>query len=199
MLVTDMKRLDDKRYCLYIDYEPYAPVYDSDIRRLGLECGREIDGGRLECFRTDYLFKRALSKAVGSIKFSDKCEHDIRQQLSRLCYDEEIIDATVAKLISYGYLDDSRHALGYIRRHCRKKSMTVIRHELAVKNVSQEAVDSAIQACELPDEDDIVKGILTKRYTIEDMTHKRDKVLAYMYGKGFDIRRVNECMRELTT
>ena len=108
MIVTDIRRIDDKRYCLYIDYEPYASVYTSDIKRLRLEIGAEIEGDRLESFRRDYLYKRAMNKAVNSIKFSDKCEYEIVQKLRDLYYDEEIIAHTVGRLKEYGYIDDYR-------------------------------------------------------------------------------------------
>ena len=81
MIVTDIRRIDDKRYCLYIDYEPYASVYSSDIRRLQLRVGEEVDEVSIKEFRKEYLFRRALNKAVNSIKFSDKCEYDIRKKL----------------------------------------------------------------------------------------------------------------------
>ena len=70
MIVTDIRRIDDKRYCLYIDYEPYASVYSSDIRRLQLRVGEEVDEVSIKEFRKEYLFRRALNKAVNSIKFS---------------------------------------------------------------------------------------------------------------------------------
>ena len=69
MLVTDIRKIDDKRYCLYIDYEPYASVYPSDIRRLHLKTGEEVGEPVLAQFRQEYLYKRSLNKAVNSIKF----------------------------------------------------------------------------------------------------------------------------------
>lgn len=43
MLVTDIKKIDDKRSCLYLDYEAFGPLYASDIRRLKLKVGSETD------------------------------------------------------------------------------------------------------------------------------------------------------------
>lgn len=67
--VTDIRKIDDKRFCLFVDYEPFSSVYASDIRRLHLACDGEIEWSKLEKFRRDYLFKRAMNKAVNSIKF----------------------------------------------------------------------------------------------------------------------------------
>ena len=104
MLVTDIKKIDDKRSCLYLDYEAFGPLYASDIRRLKLTVGSETDAEKMQQFRSEYFFKRAMNKAVTAIKYSEKCEYDIRQKLKELCYDEEVIDTTLDKLKKYKYI-----------------------------------------------------------------------------------------------
>lgn len=98
MLVTDLKRIDDKRFCLYLDYEAFGPLYASDIKRLKLIVGENTDAEKLTQFRKDYFFKRAMDKAIAAIKYSEKCEYDIRQKLQELCYDNEVVETTVEKL-----------------------------------------------------------------------------------------------------
>ena len=43
MQVTELKKLSEGKYVLYTDYEPYSVVYTSDIRRLKLIVGEEVD------------------------------------------------------------------------------------------------------------------------------------------------------------
>ena len=183
--VTDIRKIDDKRFCLFVDYEPFSSVYASDIRRLHLACDGEIEWSKLEEFRRDYLFKRAMNKAVNSIKFSDKCEYDIRQKLKDLYYDEEIVDY--------------RYACGYIRRNSAKKGIRVIRFELQAKHIGQDIIDLAVEDSDISDESDRITHILQKKYTVEELTEKRDKVYAYMYSKGFDRRKVSECIRNIVS
>lgn len=122
MLVTDIKKIDDKRSCLYLDYEAFGPLYASDIRRLKLTVGSETDAEKMQQFRSEYFFKRAMNKAVTAIKYSEKCEYDIRQKLKELCYDEEVIDTTLDKLKKYKYIDDARYASVYVRSHIQGKA-----------------------------------------------------------------------------
>ena len=197
MIVTDIRRIDDKRYCLYIDYDPYASVYSSDIRRLKLHAGEEVDDTAIEKFRKEYLFRRALNKAFNSIKFSDKCEYDIRKKLRDLYYDEEIIDHTVEKLKSYGYIDDFQYACGYVRKNMRKKGRRVIEYELDGKNIRRDIVEQALnETCE-QDESETILAIIRKKYSYSDLTDKRNKVMAYLYSKGFDHRKINESIRTI--
>ena len=197
MIVTDIRKIDDKRYCLYIDYEPYASVYSSDIRRLKLREGEEIDEASITDFRKEYLFRRALNKAVNSIKFSDKCEYDIRSKLRELYYDEEIIDHTVEKLKSYSYIDDYRYACGYIRKNMCKKGRRVIEYELDGKHIAHDTVEQALNDICEQDENEIILAIIRKKYTYTDLMEKRNKVMTYLYSKGFDFRKINESIRSI--
>ncbi len=195
MTVTDIRKIDDKRYCLYIDYEPYASVYSSDIRRLKIHAGEEVDEQAIYEFRKEYLFRRAMNKAVNSIKFSDKCEYDIRKKLRELYYDQEIIEHTVEKLKSYGYIDDYRYACGFVRRNMRKKGTRVIEYELEGKHIDRDIIKCAIDDnCE-QDELDVVIALLQKKYSSADLVEKRNKVMSYMYSKGFDHRKITEGIR----
>jgi regulatory protein len=197
MLVTDLKQIDDKRQCLYIDYEPFAPVYASDIRRLHLVVGEELEAETLMAFREDYLFKRAMNKAIAAIKYSEKCEYDIRKKLSELYYDQEIIDTTVDKLKKYGYIDDFRYASIYIRTHINKASRRNIEYILSGKNIDSDIISDAFEENELPEEAEVVEKIINKKYKKADLYDKRDKIIAYVMGKGYSYRLVNECINHI--
>lgn len=197
MLVTEMKQIDDKRYCLYLDYEPYCSLYTSDIKRMNLDIGADIDDGVIEEFRKSYLYKRAMNKAVASLKFSEKCEYDIRLKLKELFYDSEIIEFTISKLKSYGYIDDLRYAGSYIRKYIHKKGRKSITYELSSKRITEEVIAEAFKMQELPDERATVISILNKRFTANDIVERRDKVMSYFVRKGFSMRLVLECMNEL--
>lgn len=197
MTVTDIRKTDSKRFCLYIDYEPFASVYPSDIKSLRLVIGKDIAPEKLESFRRDVLFKRAMNSAVSSIKFSDKCVYDIRKKLEEMYYDQDIVQYTIDKLLSYGYLDDYRYACGYIRGHIGRKSLKIIRYELMGRHIAQEVIDKAIGDTDIPDEEEVIRHQLTKRFCVEELANKKDKVRMYMYRKGYDSRKVSRCIEEL--
>jgi regulatory protein len=197
MLVTDLKKIDDKRQCLYIDYEPFAPVYVSDIRRLHITVGEDMDDDKLMAFRDEYLYKRAMNKAIASIKYSEKCEYDIRKKLTELYYDKDIIDTTVDKLKKYGYIDDYRYASIYIRTHINKASRRNIEYILSGKNIDSDIISDAFEENELPDEAVVVENIINKKYKKCDLCDRRDKIISYLMGKGYSYRLVNECINHI--
>lgn len=197
MLVTDLKRIDDKRFCLYLDYEAFGPLYASDIKRLKLIVGENTDAEKLTQFRKDYFFKRAMDKAIAAIKYSEKCEYDIRQKLQELCYDNEVIETTVEKLKKYKYVDDARYASVYVRSHINRKSRREITYALSAKKISDEWIEDAFEENPLPDEREIVMRLIQKKCPASELKDRRDKVIAYLLRKGYPYRLVATCVDDI--
>lgn len=197
MLVTDLKRIDDKRFCLYLDYEAFGPLYASDIKRLKLIVGENTDAKKLTQFRKDYFFKRAMDKAIAAIKYSEKCEYDIRQKLQELCYDNEVIETTVEKLKKYKYVDDARYASVYVRSHINRKSRREITYALSAKKISDEWIEEAFEENPLPDEREIVMRLIQKKCPASELKDRRDKVIAYLLRKGYPYRLVATCVDDI--
>ena len=197
MLVTDLKRIDDKRFCLYLDYEAFGPLYASDIKRLKLIVGENTDAEKLTQFRKDYFLKRAMDKAIAAIKYSEKCEYDIRQKLQELCYDNEVIETTVEKLKKYKYVDDARYASVYVRSHINRKSRREITYALSAKKISDEWIEEAFEENPLPDEREIVMRLIQKKCPASELKDRRDKVIAYLLRKGYPYRLVATCVDDI--
>lgn len=197
MLVTDLKRIDDKRFCLYLDYEAFGPLYASDIKRLKLIVGENTDAKKLTQFRKDYFFKRAMDKAIAAIKYSEKCEYDIRQKLQELCYDNEVIETTVEKLKKYKYVDDARYASVYVRSHINRKSRREITYALSAKKISDEWIEEAFEENPLPDEREIIMRLIQKKCPASELKDRRDKVIAYLLRKGYPYRLVATCVDDI--
>ena len=190
MLVTDIKKIDDKRSCLYLDYEAFGPLYASDIRRLKLTVGSETDAEKMQQFRSEYFFKRAMNKAVTA-------EYDIRQKLKKLCYDEEVIDTTLDKLKKYKYIDDARYASVYVRSHIQRKSRREITFALSSKKILNEWIEQAFEENQLPDEREIVEKLIRKKCPVSELSDKREKVTAFLVRKGYSYRLVASCISEI--
>lgn len=198
MLVTELKKLSEGKYVLYTDYEPYSVVYTSDIRRLKLSVGEEVDNTVLKAFRKEYLYKRAMNRAVGCIKCMDKCEAELRRKLKEYYCDQDIIDTTLGRLKEYGYVDDLRYSMSYIRSHINKKGINVISYELIAKGVPGDIIDKAIAQSDIPDEKSTIMKVLERRYSVSDCSEKRDRIIAFFLRKGFKYRDIKLCIDEYT-
>jgi regulatory protein len=169
-------------------------VYQSDLKRLKLVAGQDIPEAVLMKFRQDYLYQRAMNKALYSLKSSDKTIHELRKKLLDGYYDREITDTTIDKLIRLGYLDDERYAAGYIRRNISRKNISLIRYELLQKGIDDEIIDKAVSESDIPDEYEVVAAMLRKRYDPVKVESSRDKVIGYFLRKGYSYRVISKCV-----
>ena len=143
------------------------------------------------------FFKRAMNKAVTAIKYSEKCEYDIRQKLKELCYDEEVIDTTLDKLKKYKYIDDARYASVYVRSHIQRKSRREITYALSSKKILNEWIEQAFEENQLPDEREIVEKLIRKKCPVSELSDKREKVTVFLVRKGYPYRLVASCISEI--
>lgn len=198
MLVTEIKRLDSKKYCLYLDYEPYSIVYSSDIKRMKLVTGLEVTSQALDDFNKNYLRSRAMNKAVSSLKYGDRTVFQIKQKLKDAYFNNETIEYVIEKLSELSYIDDYRFTVSYINRCINKKSIPVIRYELSAKGISRDMIDRAFEETELPDAKDIVISTLNKKYTKDFCSQNRDKVIGFFLRKGYDYGIISAAISEYT-
>lgn len=143
--------------------------------------------------------RAARAKALDILKFSDRTEAELRRKLTEKGFDEQAVDNAVAYVYDYHYLDDVRFAANYLRCHRSEHSLRELWQKLMVKGVSRSDFDAAI--AELSEEDNCSEigsepsdpeltaalNCLRKklRGSFDDASAEGQKLLAYMYRKGF--------------
>ena len=131
-----------------------------------------------------------------------RTEQEIRDILKRTAYDDEEIEATIAELVGYGYLNDERYCGEYfLYAKARGKADARIVRELAQKGISAETARNVIEelrAAEMQDgsgmAEDRDAALLVARKMLrgqwEDGKAADDKFLARvgrrLAGLGYD-------------
>ena len=138
---------------------------------------------------------------------TDRTEADVRNKLSEGGYPPEAVDDAIEYLRSFHYIDDSRYASEYIR--C--KSLSMSRKQISAK-LSQKGIDKNVIADSFADfdegsgEDDfdpekeLIRKLIAKRYPkgVSDIDYNaRQKLCAYLYGKGFSVADIDKVIFEL--
>ena len=117
-------------------------------------------------------------------------------------YTEEVIDETIKFLKKYNYLNDEDYAKRYIEIHKSHYSIKVLKQKLFQKGISKDIIDNALDNNEIEfDEEELIKRLLLKKcpdyYERErEMDIKeRQKLLSYLYRKGFNYDKIADVMR----
>lgn len=145
--------------------------------------------------------RSARECALFLLEYSSRTEQEMRQKLAEREYPPEEIDAAVAFLLEYRYLDDEAYARSYISTRSSRKSSRRLRAELEQKGVARDIIEACLQENPVDEEAQIRAFLIKKGYCPElrsDPGQYR-RIVAALSRRGFSydaIRRVTEDLDE---
>jgi regulatory protein len=128
-------------------------------------------------------------------------ERQVRQRLARRGYDEETIDATIARLTNDGSLDDERaaRAMAHSEASLRKRGRLRVKRRLEVAGIAPDVAQRATQEIfQSVDADALIEAALQKRLRgREQIAGDREfqRLYRYLIGQGFESDRVLALLR----
>lgn len=131
--------------------------------------------------------RRAKLRALHLLTAMDRTEKDLREKLSA-SYCEQTVEAAVAYVKSFGYIDDERYIRNYIESKSRTKSRMQIEQELIFrKGLSKEAVQQGFETARMADVTEVIQKYMQKKgVSPENCSYEqKQKFFAYMMRKGF--------------
>src|SRR5438477_11546428 len=146
---------------------------------------------------------RTLQRAVKLLAAKPRSIAELRERLlEKEWADEASVDAALAKLKEYGYLDDERFAFGYASYRVKQKPVGRQRlaRDLQTKKVSKETADAALELVyrETPEEE-LIERAIEKRVRLRGRPATRqetkslyDHLLRLGFPYDLIIRKVRE-------
>ena len=116
-------------------------------RMRGFISMEEKKAGRRRCSASEAAMRKLSARM--------RTEQEIRDILKRAAYDDEEIEAAIAELVGYGYLNDERYCGEYfLYAKARGKADARIVRELAQKGISAETARNVIEDLRAEEADD---------------------------------------------
>lgn len=210
MIITKIEEINIGRgkkktaYKIYTDESFIFLLYSQDIRQYQLKEGLEITPNLYERIIGETVYRRAKQKAMATLKRVDKTENELRLKLKDSYYTDEVIDMTIDFLKKYNYINDDRYASNYIRNHKLSKSKLAIKTKLLQKGINKALLEKIISDEYINSEDDndpemvaIKRAIHKKYHDTSSLTwQERQKLIASLYRKGFDIDKIQAYLKE---
>lgn len=202
------------RYSLYIDDEFWMGVDESVLIQFGLLKAQEIDQRLMEAIRQAEFEQGVYAKALHHLSYAMKTRSEVETYLNTR-YQEEmdqspenyealqgIIQASLDKLESMGYLDDSAYVTAYLNTQATlsPKGPKILRYDLLKKGIDKDLIEEALSQM---DYQDLVEGAL---YLSEKLVRsksrlpikkQREKVRELLYRKGYDQDIISSVLEEL--
>lgn len=138
----------------------------------------------------------AFDTAVYYLTYKDRTEKELRDKLSDKGYGIKDIDAAIGRLAGYGYIDDERYALSYIRSKKGKMGARLIALKLSQKGISRDIIESKLDMADFDEYSDI-KKVLSARYSdLSDLATRR-KAQGYMARRGYAYEDISNAINSL--
>lgn len=144
----------------------------------------------------------AYQKAALLCSKSEYCTSEIREKLKVWGVNKEDAEPVIEKLIQEKYIDDERFARAYVKDKFRfnRWGKQKIAYMLRAKNISAEILELAFE--EIQEEkysDELLKLLADKEKSIKakDKYDKRNKLMRFALGRGFESNEIYAAFKEL--
>ena len=146
----------------------------------------------------DELLKQAKLKALKLLTDMDRTEAQLRQKLEQKNYPGEIVEAAIAYVKSFGYIDDDKYAKRFVTTKKANKSRREIYAALSQKGIEHALIDKALGECYA--QEDEIKAISSlikkKHFSLEESTEiEKKKLCDYLLRKGFRYENIRKVMQ----
>lgn len=196
MTVTEITEISKTKSKVLLDTGVCFALYKSEIRKYGMEKDTEISKACYDTIMNDVLLKRAKLRCMNLLKSRDYTEHQLRMKLRQGVYPDDIIDAAVAYVASYGYINDFRYAQTYIAYAGKTKSKRQIENSLVGKGISKDVIERAYEQCTEEDsvttEEELIDRLLEKKHFDREHAAYEEcqKMIGFLYRKGFALDKI---------
>ncbi|MBR2764760.1 MAG: regulatory protein RecX [Blautia sp.] len=145
--------------------------------------------------------REAQKKALRLLERMDRTEKELREKLAQADFTPEAVDAAIAYVASFGYLNDERYAANYIRRSLSSKSRTQVMQELARRGIPHAMAEEAWEtetADEAYDEQDLIHSLIRKKLSSapvpSDDPAAMRRLYAYLARRGFSYEQIRRAV-----
>lgn len=190
MIVTRIEEMSRSRSRVCLDESFAFVLYKGELRLYGIREGEALKEEAYRQIMDEVLPKRATLRAMNLLKSRPYSESRLREKLQEGMYPPACIDAALAYVKAYHYVDDRKFAEEYIENQREKKTRRVIEADLLRKGISRELIEEAFlsrtESGEGPDEEALARQWMKKRHFAVDGAdyQEKQKMAAFLYRKG---------------
>ena len=198
MLVTKIHAVTKQKYRIELDGQPAFVIYKGELSRYGIKEGQEIPGPVYQELVGQVLTKRAKLRAMHLLESMDRTRAELERKLQAGEYPREAVEAALAYVESFGYLDDRRYARHYVECKKEGRGKARLKMELAQKGVDRSIIEEVLEEAELDDCRDTIRELVRKRRRgsgpMDD--RERQRIYGYLMRKGFSSSDILSVLKE---
>lgn len=198
MIITEIHPYGKMKSRVLTDGDLVFSVYRTELRKFGLEEGKELPEEKLELLIYPVLKKRAKERLMLLLKARDYPEAELRRKLEQAWCPENCIREALQWAKNHHYVDDRRYAENYIRWHGSGKSRRRLLYDLAQKGIGRELAEELLEESPPDEEEQILRELKKKKYDPgNDDLKTKQRIAASLGRKGYNWSQIETAMRRM--
>ncbi len=165
----------------------------------GLQVGQELSTSQIEALARFDHFHRCLNTAAHYLSYRPRSEFELRERLHQRGFDDDSVEAVLAKLKEQGLVDDMAFAQFWKdnRESFSPRSQWLTKLELRQKGVASDIIDQIADT--IDDEDSAYRAALSKARSLPlaDYQSFRRRLGDYLKRRGFSYEVINHTIERL--
>lgn len=178
-----------ERMNIYLDGK-YA--FSMSLRALAeqpVSVGNHLSTADIERLRNADEPDRATNAALNLLAHRGRSERELRQRLRQKGFTQAAIDATIRRVVDWGYLNDERFAASWVeqRSSSKPRSRRALAHELREKGVDRELITHAIDEADIDEAADAKRLAADKwrKERAQPLDKRRQRTAGYLARRGY--------------
>ena len=187
------------RVNLFLDDRFVFSLEADVVVKEGLQIGQELSANQLEALAKSDHFHRCLNAAIRYLSYRPRSRSEVRRRLQQKGFDNDTIEAVIAKLKEQGLIDDIDFARFWKenRDSFSPRSQWLTKLELKQKGVADDIIDQVVKT--IDDEDSAYRAALSKARSLprSDYQGFRRRLGEYLKRRGFGYGAINHTIERL--
>lgn len=188
--ITSIKpQRNKKRVNIYLDGKFAFGIDLENFVKLRLRVEQELSEEDVEKIVKEAEFQKTLDKLLRFSMTRPRSKKEVADWFRRKKVHESMHEKLFDKLKHFELLDDDKFAKWWVEQRLAfsKKSLRVIKQELAIKGISKDAVEDALAQENVDEGKKMMEVLAKKAYRWEKLSERerRQKMSEYLLRQGF--------------
>jgi len=149
-----------------------------------------------------YDFNQLYVKILRFASYKERCTRDVELKLREWNVPKPMQEKLLKKLKMEGFIDDHRFACAFVRGKFSVNKWGRIRiiYELRARKLPESIITGALQEIDEKSYQDTIRTLIIKKngeINPEKIAHKREKIINFVVGKGFEPELVLRIIQEI--
>lgn len=179
------QKRDDQRVNVYLDGE-YAFALPAHVAAT-LKIGQLLDDRDITLLQERDTEEKAYDQALRFLSYRVRSVAEIRKYLEEKETPAGVVDSTIQRLMTAGYLDDQAFARSWVadRERFRPRAPAALRQELRAKGVSEQVITQALSSLDSETSATRAGSVYARRLSHLDQRTFRQKLGSFLLRRGF--------------